>query len=194
MIVNADMHIRMPQPDTIWYRVWYYILVWEKLCHYSPRWLKDGIGTQPCMQVMHYGYLYRCCIVCVIYYGRRCRRQHISSYADIGLLGRSTAARVFIAVCFAHLLAQVALALATVLGVLPILAQIFGNVALVHLKEPQHHVLPNTLYGYANHQQCYREPVYKTYMLFHQLLLAAAKLISRMLKDGYMLLKDSLYF
>lgn len=159
----------------------------RKLSHYTSRWLKDGIGTQPCMQVMHHGYLHRCCIVCVIYDGRRCRRQHIGSYADVGLLGRGTAARVFITVCFAHLFAQVALALAGVLGVLAILAQVFGNVAFVHLKQAQHHILSHTLYGYANHQQCYREPVYKTYALFHQLLLAAAKLISRMLKDGYML-------
>ncbi len=139
------------------------------------------------MQMMHYRYLHRCCIVCVIYDGRRCRRQHIGSNTDIGLLGRGTAARVFIAVCFAHLLAQVALALAGVLGVFAILAQVVCNVAFVHLKQSQHHILPYTLYGYANHQQCYREPVYKTYALFHQLLLTAAKLISRMLKDGYML-------
>lgn len=180
-------HIRMLQPDTIWYRVWYYILVLGKLSHYTSRRLKDGIGAQPCMQVMHYGYLHSCCVVCVIYDSRRCHRQHISSNADVGLLGRGTAARVFIAIGFAHLFLQVAFAVAFILGVLPILAQIFGNVALVHLKEPQHHVLPHTLYGYAHHQQCYREPVYKTYALFHQLLLAAAKLISRMLKDGYML-------
>jgi len=105
----------------------------------------------------------------VIYDGRRCHRQHISSYADVSLLGRGTAARVFIAVCFAHLLAQVALALAGVLRVFAILAQVIGYVALLHLKQTQHYILPNTLYGYANHQQCYREPVYKTYALFHQL-------------------------
>lgn len=140
------------------------------------------------MQVMHYRYLHRCCTVCVMIYNlRRCHRQHISSYADVGFLGRGTAARVFIAVCFAHLLAQVALALAGVLRVLSILAQVVCYVALLHLKQSQHYILPHTLYGYANHQQCYREPVYKTYALFHQLLLAAAKLISRMLKDGYML-------
>lgn len=174
-------------PDTIRYHVLYYILVREKLCHYTSRWLKDGIGTQPCMQMMHYGYLHRYCIVCVIYYGWRCHRQHIGSNADVGLLDRGTAARVFIAVCFAHLLAQVALALAGVLRVLTIFAQVVCYVALLHLKQAQHYILPHTLYGYANHQQCYREPVYKTYALFHQLLLAAAKLISRMLKDGYML-------
>ncbi len=168
----------------------YYMLVLGKLSHYTPRWLKDGIGTQPCMQVMHYGYLHRCCIMCVIYYCWRCHRQHISSYADIGFFSRGTAARVFIAIGFAHLLAQVAFALAGVLGVLAILAEVFGNVALVHLKQSQHHILPHTLNGDAHHQQCYREPVYKTYALFHQLLLAAAKLIRRMLKDGYMLLLD----
>lgn len=139
------------------------------------------------MQVMHYGYLHRYCIVCVIYDGRRCRRQHIGSNADVGLLGRGTAARVFIAVCFAHLLAQVALALAGVVRVFAILAQVVCYIALLHLKQAQHYILPHPLYGYATRQQCYREPVYKTYALFHQLLLTAAKLISRMLKDGYML-------
>lgn len=121
------------------------------------------------MQVMHYGYLHSYCMVCVIYYGWRCHRQHIGSYADISLLGRGIAARVFIAAGFAHLFAQVAFALAGVLRVFAILAEVFGNVALIHFKKAKHHILPHTLYGYANHQQCYREPVYKTYALFHQL-------------------------
>jgi len=139
------------------------------------------------MQVMHHGYLYRSYVMCVIYNFRRCCRQHIGSNRYIYLFGRGTTARVFIAVGFAHLLAQVALALAGILRVFAILAHVGSNVALVHFEQAQYHILPHTLYGYANHQQCYREPVYKTYALFHQLLLAAAKLISRMLKDGYML-------
>jgi len=94
--------------------------------------------------------------MCVIYHSRRCHRQHISSNADVGFLGRRIAARVFIAAGFAHLFAQVALALAGVLRVFAILTQVVCYVALLHLKQSQHYILPHTLYGYANHQQCYR--------------------------------------